>query len=96
MDVRLPLRRSDLEIRLLEGELVILDMPGGHVHRLNATASLIWNQCDGRSTAAEIAARLAAEFEVASGDALDDVVRTLAELRRLGLLADPNDPMTTR
>ena len=96
MDVMLPLRRSDLEIRLLEGELVILDMPGGHVHRLNATASLIWNQCDGRSTSAEIAARLAAEFEVASGDALDDVLRTLAELRRLGHMAEAYVPKSTR
>jgi hypothetical protein len=86
-----PLRRSDLEVRSLEGELVVLDLSRGRVHRLNATASLIWAGCDGRSTEADIAARVAAQFELPPVEVLDDVMRTIAEFRQLGLLVESTD-----
>jgi hypothetical protein len=82
----LPTRRADLVSREVEGEVVILDRATGHVHRLNPTASFIWNQCDGASTPAEIAARLATSFDRTPEHVLGDVTTTLADLTRLGLL----------
>jgi Coenzyme PQQ synthesis protein D (PqqD) len=58
----------------------------GQVHRLNATASSIWRQCDGTATAEEIAARVAAEFEEVPTRLIDEVIATIAEFARLGLL----------
>jgi hypothetical protein len=82
-----PARRAGLLAREVDGEVVILDRETGDVHRLNATASFIWNQCDGKTTAAEIAARLAATFEGAPQSPLGVVVEAIADLERRGLLA---------
>jgi hypothetical protein len=87
----LPTRRADLVRRVVDGEVVILDRATGNIHRLNATASFIWNQCDGTSTPADIAARLAASFDRAPEHVLGDVMTALADLERLGLLAAGSD-----
>lgn len=83
----LPTRRRDLVSRTIDGEVVILDRDGGQVHRLNATASCIWLECDGASTREEIAARVASRFEGVPAHLLDEVTATIDELARLGLLA---------
>lgn len=84
-----PLRRSDLVTRTVDGEIVILDLANGAVHRLNATASCIWNDCDGKSTATEIAIRLAATVQSTPDEVLGDVIAAISSLDRLGLLARP-------
>jgi PqqD family protein of HPr-rel-A system len=81
-----PTRRPDLVSRTLDDEVVILDRASGQVHRLNATASSIWRHCDGTAAAEEIAARVAAEFDEAPPHLLDEVIATIAEFARLGLL----------
>jgi len=81
-----PLRRSDLDIRTVDGELVILDRGKGAVHRLNETASSIWNDCDGSRTTTEIAARLAARVQRTPEDVLEDVIGAIGTLGELGLL----------
>ena len=82
------IRRPDLLTSWIDGEVVILDRAGGVVHQLNPTASYIWSACDGRRAVAEIAAGLAADFESAPEEVLDDVLRSLADFDRLGLLVD--------
>jgi hypothetical protein len=57
-------RRTDVKTCLVDGELVVLDRHGELIHQLNKTASYIWEQCDGRRTAAEIAGQLGEAFEV--------------------------------
>ncbi|MGE5240747.1 MAG: PqqD family protein [Bacteroidota bacterium] len=82
----IPLRRTDLITRLIEGEVVILDREAGKVHQLNPTASCVWNSCDGSSSVGSIAERLAATFDVAPEAALRDVEVLVRELESLGLL----------
>ena len=82
----MPLRRTDLMTRLIEGEVVILDREAGKVHQLNPTAGCVWNNCDGLSSVRTIAERLAASFDVAPETALRDVEAVLQELKGLGLL----------
>lgn len=69
------------------GEVVILDRVAGVVHQLNPTASYIWTACDS-SPVDEIAAGLAADFAGAPERVRDDVLRSLADFERLGLLVD--------
>jgi PqqD family protein of HPr-rel-A system len=83
----LPTHRPDLIARRIEGEVVVLDQEAGKVHQLNPTASRIWECCDGSASIADIAARVAEEFDVPAGTAHEDVVSALAEFERLGLLA---------
>ena len=87
-----PTPRSDLNTRLIEEEVVILDRANGTVHRLNATAAAIWNLCDGQRSAPVIAEQISATYELDPGDALREVSRTIADFERLGLLdAAPGD-----
>lgn len=82
----LPTRRPGLLSRTVEDEVVILNRETGQVHRLNLTASYIWELCDGTNTPDDIAARLAADFDRTTDQVLDDVVRAIGNLRELDLL----------
>jgi antitoxin (DNA-binding transcriptional repressor) of toxin-antitoxin stability system len=84
-----PKRRSDLVERVIDGETVILDRAGGHVHRLNATASCVWSQLNGEHSVAAIAAYVATQFHSAPDTVLDDVIKAIDSLGQLGLL-EPN------
>ncbi len=82
----LPTRRQDLLSRTVEEEVVILNRDTGQVHRLNLTASYIWQLCDGTNTSDQIAAQLAADFGRSTEQVIDDVLGAIASLRQLGLL----------
>jgi hypothetical protein len=79
-------RRTDLVIRAINGEIVILDKCARKIHQLNATASLIWLCCDGESTADTIAATVAEHFNCQVHTVVDDVHGALRQLEALGLI----------
>lgn len=83
-----PKRRVDVNVRMVDGEVVVLDRQSDLIHQLNHTASYIWDRCDGHSTVAEIAQQLAAAFDVDAHTAVQDVETTIRQLHGLGLL-DP-------
>jgi hypothetical protein len=79
-------RRTDLLVRTIDGEIVILDKRARKIHQLNATASLIWQCCDGNNTADTIAATIAEHFACQIQTVVDDVRSTLRQLEVLGLI----------
>jgi hypothetical protein len=81
-----PRRRSDVRMRIIEGETVVLDRHGGLIHQFNQTASYIWERCDGKSTTVEIAQQLAEAFDVHPTTAADDVAGIVQRLQELNLL----------
>ncbi|HZO41331.1 MAG TPA: PqqD family protein [Methylomirabilota bacterium] len=81
-----PKQRSDIRIRIIEEETVVLDSAAEQIHQLNPTASLIWNGCDGQRTATQIAAELTRCFDVDYETAQQAVDATLRRLDELGLL----------
>jgi PqqD family protein of HPr-rel-A system len=82
------IRRSDLLTTTVDGEVVIFDQAAGVVHQLNRTASHIWSLCDGEPDIDDISARLAASFDDVPAAVTQDIVKTLADFERLGLLVD--------
>jgi PqqD family protein of HPr-rel-A system len=82
------IRRSDLLTCTVDGEVVIFDRVAGYVHQLNRTASHIWSLCDGEPDIDHISARLAASFDDVPATLTQDIVKTLADFERLGLLVD--------
>jgi hypothetical protein len=60
-------REEGLVIQELPDELLVYDLNRHKAHCLNQTAAFIWKRCDGKTTVAEIAARLRKEFN-APGD----------------------------
>jgi PqqD family protein of HPr-rel-A system len=86
-----PKRRSDVRVRVVDGEMVVFDRRHGLIHQLNATAHYIWERCDGHATVADIAQHLAAAFGVDPQTARDDVAALITQLHTLGLLEPQDD-----
>ena len=75
-----PLARDgdDLIVVELSDELLIYDRSSYKAHCLNITASLIWKNCNGRSTVADLAHRLSMDQDV--------IVYGINQLSQRGLL----------
>jgi hypothetical protein len=69
----------------LDGEAVLLDMRAQRLHRLNPTATLVWNCLDGASTIAEITADLSDVLAAPVDRVLADVIAVCVDLQREGL-----------
>ena len=89
-------RRSDLSVRAVDQETVILDRARGLIHQLNSTASYVWDQCDGCSTTDGIVERFAQTFEIDPVSAERDVIKLLSEIRALNLLESSRTDLQTQ
>ncbi|HJQ67368.1 MAG TPA: PqqD family peptide modification chaperone [Blastocatellia bacterium] len=77
-------RSNGLVVEELADEVLVYDLDRDRAHCLNQTAANVWRLCDGKSSPAEIAARLGVELEPA---AAQEVVWTaIDQLGRAGLL----------
>ena len=82
-----PARRSDVVVREIEDEILVLDGQSGKVHQFNPTAGFIWACCDGESSVIDITSRLAAEYNVPAASVAPDVASTIGKFQELGLLS---------
>jgi len=83
---RRPRRRTDLTVHELDGEALIFDPSSGDTHRLNETALMIWQSCDGTHDTDSITKRLTAEYDVSKTEARTHTENTLIRLRECALL----------
>ncbi len=58
----------------------------GMMHQLNLIGGMIWEQCDGQKTLADIAGELAKEFSVEQAEVESDVAEFVADLAERGWL----------
>jgi hypothetical protein len=84
-----PERNPKLAWREIDGEAVIISPEDSHVHELNETASVIWKNADGKHTVEEIAAVVAADYDVPVAVARQDVHDMISTLSEKGLLLAP-------
>lgn len=82
----LPEQRPGLIVRDLDEEKLILDLTDERIHRLNVTASFIWNLCDGEKSSDDIVAEVVTAFDVPHETAVQDVERTIKELQESRLI----------
>ena len=80
-------KRRDVICSEVDGETLILDAHGGKIHHLNATASYVWTECDGKSST-EIAETLANHFNIDINTANNDVERIVSQFKDLDLFVD--------
>jgi coenzyme PQQ biosynthesis protein PqqD len=59
--------------QIIDGEAVVLDIPGKMLRGLNPVGSRIWELVDGQRTLTEIASQLAGEYARAEPEVLQDV-----------------------
>ena len=83
-----PKARPDLETRTVDDETVILDRDGERIHQLNATASFVWDCCEGKMDTNSIAAELAEAFGVDPNRTVKDVSEIVLQFSGLGLLEE--------
>ncbi len=79
-----PIRSSELEFQEAGGDVLVHDVRHGKIHVLNETAARVLRACDGRTSIAQIAERIAPEC-VARATA--DICGIVEEFRGLGLLS---------
>jgi len=79
-------RNENLVVRELANETVIYDLERHTAHCLNNTAFLVWKQCDGTRTVADIAAQLTTDLALPVPDELIWVA--LEQLSKDRLLAE--------
>jgi hypothetical protein len=86
-----PRTRPGLDTRTIDDEMIVLDVARQRIHRLNPTASFIWQRCDGQHSSDDIMASLAAVHAVTIDRVAADVHRTLREFARLELIVASDD-----
>lgn len=65
-----PARTEDLIVEELPDEVLVFDLKTNRAHCLNPASALVWRCCDGRTTVAEAARRLARETGAPADEAL--------------------------
>jgi hypothetical protein len=79
-------RKERLLVEDVGQEVVVYDQDSDQAHTLNRSAALVWRNCDGATTVAQMAAVLAAELGVPANEEI--VWLALDRLDRAGLLAE--------
>ncbi len=69
-------------------DFIVLDSQGRTLRGLNATAARVWQLCDGKRTARDVAELVAREFAADVRQVLPDTLRFLTDLARLGLIEE--------
>ena len=78
--------RSDVASVELDGEIVLYDDGRRRLHRLNPTASTLWQCLDGSATLGEIAADMAEAYDVELTEVLPEVLSLTRSFAAEGLL----------
>lgn len=78
----IPLRVPGVRLEAVDGELLLYRPGATRLVRLNASAALVWELCDGQRSIAEIAEALAAAYPdhaAAISDDVSDMLQRLAD-----------------
>ena len=79
-------RRDGLILRKVQQDLLLLDTEFNQIHRLNETASFIWENWEQVPDPVEIARLLAQKFDVEEQVVSNDVSAIVGRLQELNLL----------
>ena len=80
-------RKTELIVKELTDEVLVYDLSDHKAHCLNQTAAFVWKNCDGQTSASEIAALMEKEWQKPVGE--ETVWLALKQLSRAKLLEKP-------
>ena len=85
----LPTRNPQLAWREIDDDIIIISPEDSQVHELNESAALVWKLADGAQSLEQIAAGVAAHYDVSPEIARADVAEFIAQLEEKQLLLNP-------
>lgn len=77
--------KPDLLVRVIDGEVVILDRANEKIHQLNLTASTVWNKLCRLKDPVRVAEELSREADISLERATEDVTALIEQLESAGL-----------
>lgn len=89
-----PKQVDDILYEEMEGEVVLYNPLRGDVHILNPVAATIFDLCDGKHTAEEIAEEISSVTGADFNQVLSDIKGTLEEFQEKGLLEEETSNLT--
>jgi len=81
-----PQRREGYMLERFEDELLLYHLDNTQTVYLNASAALVWELCDGKTSIADMIALLQEQFPDAAAQIEDDVLETVARLQKTGAM----------
>lgn len=82
----IPKQRSHLNVQTVGDESLVLDLSCDQIHQLNATATWIFQRCDGQTSVEDISGELAEIYSIERDRANTDLRQTIAQLAALNLI----------
>ena len=79
-NAHIPLKSSDVAWQLVDGEAVVLHIPGQMLRGLNVVASGVWQRIDGIRTIEMIAQEVSLEYFHMKEEVIEDVKTFVAKL----------------
>ena len=90
---RYPVLRTEVAARVVMDRLAAVTPGDSMLHRLNETATFLWQKMeDGDRSIEELAGELFEEYETTKEQALEDVEELVEELERKGLVTVEDRP----
>ncbi|NQT32148.1 MAG: PqqD family protein [Candidatus Omnitrophica bacterium] len=81
-----PMKNPDIVARTEKEEALLFSPADGNLLCINKTGILVWDLCDGKNTADDIAGKIADTFEVESEVAKKDSLEYLEKLKESGFI----------
>ncbi len=81
--------------RIIDDEVIVVDLENSTFHSLNSLASFIWQHLDGKSTIKEIIENICQDFEVDKTTAQEDCLNFIQELIDKKLILLENQKIET-
>lgn len=78
---KIPVQNDNLVAQNVDGELLILDNNCNKIHQLNASAAIIWEECDSTKTVLDIIEKLTSMYDVSNEQAENDVLQIVNQLQ---------------
>lgn len=82
----IPRQRSHLNVQPVGDESLVLDLSCDQIHQLNATATWIFQHCDGQTSVEDLSDELAETYSIERERAKTDLRQTIEQLAALNLI----------
>ncbi len=93
MNKYISIKKNNIAYRIINGEVVIVNLKKSTFHTLNPVATFIWEQLDGQATLSDIVERLSQEFEIDRETSENDCVDFINDLLNKDMITLSSHPL---